>query len=123
MHMTCPSYFPSSLPFKTFANLTKIVDLSRSINILAAIGDVAIAGCLIFLLNRSRTGFKHSENVINKLILFTINTGALTSLFAIMSMVTVSIASLGSFFFLDLELMRLCRSQCSRIRSSTSFST
>ena len=62
---------------------------SRSINILGAASDTAIALVLIYLLHQSRTGFKRSETIINRLILFTINTGALTSLCALVSLITV----------------------------------
>ncbi len=58
-------------------------------NIMSFISDVGITVALTILLNASRTGYERSETVINKLIVFTINTGLLTSLCAVMSLVTV----------------------------------
>ena len=58
-------------------------------NIMSFISDLGITVALTFLLNASRTGYERSETVINKLIVFTINTGLLTSLCAVMSLVTV----------------------------------
>lgn len=52
--------------------------------------DLFIAVSLIFLLQTSRTGFSQSENVINRLIMFSLNTGLLTSLDAIASFITFS---------------------------------
>lgn len=91
-----------SSEFTLFSEVPKIANVSRSINVLGVASDVAIAVTLIFLLQRSRTGFKRSETIINRLILFTINTGLLTSMCAIMSLISVS-----AFFLLQrLELPR-----------------
>ncbi|TDL20087.1 hypothetical protein BD410DRAFT_805328 [Rickenella mellea] len=84
-------YVGEAIPLKTYAALTKIVNLSRTLNALAAVSDVAIAGALIFLLNSQRTGFRSSETIINRLILFTMNTGLLTSICAIMSLITITV--------------------------------
>lgn len=78
-----------SSEFTLFSEVPKIANVSRSINVLGVASDVAIAVTLIFLLQRSRTGFKRSETIINRLILFTINTGLLTSMCAIMSLISV----------------------------------
>ncbi|KAI3600724.1 hypothetical protein WG66_014177 [Moniliophthora roreri] len=68
---------------KTFADLATMKWLSILVNALAAAGDVYIAATLCWLLQNSRTGFRRSDTIIKKLILFTVNTGALTSLCAI----------------------------------------
>lgn len=49
-----------------------------------------IAAVLIILLNRARTGFRQSETRINRIIVFTVNTGAVTSIFAIITAISVS---------------------------------
>ncbi|TDL15191.1 hypothetical protein BD410DRAFT_902696 [Rickenella mellea] len=85
------TYVGEAIPLKTYAALAKIVNLSRAINALGAAGDVAIAGALITLLNSQRTGFRSSETIINRLILFTMNTGLLTSICAIMSLITITV--------------------------------
>ncbi|KAL5501295.1 hypothetical protein ACEPAH_8555 [Sanghuangporus vaninii] len=80
-------YTDKALKLKTFARLVEIFDLSRAINITNAVTDVSVACSLIFLLQRSRTGFKRSDSIINRLILFSLNTGLLTSLDAIGSLI------------------------------------
>ncbi|KAH0831946.1 hypothetical protein J3R83DRAFT_12832 [Lanmaoa asiatica] len=62
-----------------------------SINALAAAGDVLITVFLCFTLQISRTGFQKSDTLITKLILFSINTGFLTSLCALASLVCISV--------------------------------
>lgn len=74
----------------TFVELGSLKPLSMSVNALAAAGDVLIAVFLCTLLQQSRTGFRRSDTMINKLILFSINTGLLTSICAVMSLISVS---------------------------------
>ncbi|KAJ3746178.1 hypothetical protein DFH05DRAFT_1484028 [Lentinula detonsa] len=88
----------------TFVELAEILKgLSITVNVLAAVGDTYIAGLLTLLLHTSRTGFRRSDSIINKLIIFSINTGALTSLCAIASMLSILLAPETfiyiSFFF------------------------
>ncbi|KAF8798641.1 hypothetical protein BYT27DRAFT_7218441 [Phlegmacium glaucopus] len=89
--------------FKDLASLTKIKRESISVNILGAATDLLIAAMLCTLLNLSRTGFRKSDTLINKLILFSVNTGLITSLFALASMVSILVAGNTfiyiSFFF------------------------
>ncbi|KAG7443913.1 uncharacterized protein BT62DRAFT_304616 [Guyanagaster necrorhizus] len=73
----------------TFVELARLKYLSISVNALAAAGDVFIAGTLCLLLHRSRTGFQNSDTMINKLILFAVNTGLLTSLCAVASLISI----------------------------------
>ncbi|KAL5512692.1 hypothetical protein ACEPAG_2958 [Sanghuangporus baumii] len=80
-------YTAKGLKLKTFARLTEIFSLSRAINITNVITDISIAACLIFLLQSSRTGFKRSDSIINRLILFSLNTGLLTSFDAVGSLI------------------------------------
>ncbi|KAJ4490502.1 hypothetical protein J3R30DRAFT_3422234 [Lentinula aciculospora] len=78
-----------SLQLSTFQQLLGISSWTMSINALSTAADVIIAASLCFLLAQSRTGFKHSDTVINKLILFGVNTGLATSICAIASLVSL----------------------------------
>ncbi|KAG6333887.1 hypothetical protein ID866_5200 [Astraeus odoratus] len=84
-------YVSKAMTFETFADLTKLKTLSSAINATTAAADVMIAGCLCFLLQKSRTGFRRSDTMINKLIIFSINTGLLTSILAIASLISISV--------------------------------
>lgn len=78
-----------SLKMTTYAELATLEYLSISVNVLAAAGDVLIAGSLCMLLHLSRTGFQRSDTMINKLMLFAVNTGVLTSVCAVASLVSI----------------------------------
>jgi len=83
-------YAIKGIRFTQLADLGSLKALSLSVNALAAAGDVLLAIILSLLLHTSRTGFKGSDTMITMLITFTINTGALTSICAIASLITVS---------------------------------
>ncbi|OCH93576.1 hypothetical protein OBBRIDRAFT_832509 [Obba rivulosa] len=83
------AYVIQAMQLGTFAQLDNLKPLSMTVNALAAAGDVLIAVILCTMLHRSRTGFKRSDGLINKLILFTINTGFLTSVCAVLSLITI----------------------------------
>ncbi|KAJ3792402.1 hypothetical protein GGU11DRAFT_803031 [Lentinula aff. detonsa] len=87
-----------SLQLSTFQQLLDISGLTVSINALSSAADVIIAASLCFLLTQSRTGFKHSDTLINKLILFSVNTGLATSICAVASLVSL-IASPDSLLY------------------------
>ncbi|KAH7888030.1 hypothetical protein F5I97DRAFT_1828908 [Phlebopus sp. FC_14] len=84
-------YVAKGLHFQTFVQLTQLKSLSMSVNAVAAAGDVLIAIFLCTLLQRSRTGFRRSDTMITKLIVFTINTGLLTSVCAVASLVSIAV--------------------------------
>ncbi|KAJ6553334.1 hypothetical protein B0H19DRAFT_1296024, partial [Mycena capillaripes] len=78
--------------FTTWAQVTSLKTLSTAVNALAASGDVLVASILCGILLRSRTGFRRSDTMIKKLILFLVNTTLLTSLFAIASLISITAA-------------------------------
>ncbi|KAG1792445.1 uncharacterized protein HD556DRAFT_1379585 [Suillus plorans] len=79
----------SDVELTTFNQVPQIRSLSMSINAVAAAGDILIAVLLCTFLQRSRTGFRRSDTMINKLMLFTINTGLITSVCAMMSFISI----------------------------------
>ncbi|KAJ6472687.1 hypothetical protein C8R47DRAFT_1324604 [Mycena vitilis] len=83
------AYITLALPLDTFTELANLKALSIAVNSLAASGDVLIASILCFLLLRSRTG---SDTVVNKLVMFFVNTGLITSLFAVASLISITVA-------------------------------
>ncbi|KAI0037972.1 hypothetical protein FA95DRAFT_1613732 [Auriscalpium vulgare] len=73
----------------TYIELKKIEGLSIATNAITAVADTAMALVLCYYLRRSRTGFKRSDTVITKLTIFAVNTGLITSINAVCSVVTV----------------------------------
>ncbi|KAF8323559.1 hypothetical protein F5887DRAFT_1026056 [Amanita rubescens] len=85
-------YTGLAFPMQNFIQLETLKRLSIAVNALAAAGDVSIAAVLCLLLHKSRTGFHRSNTMINKLILFSVNTGLLTSLCALASLISIVVA-------------------------------
>ncbi|KZT19319.1 hypothetical protein NEOLEDRAFT_977673 [Neolentinus lepideus HHB14362 ss-1] len=54
----------------------------------AATVDLVVAGSLIYFLEHSRTGFDRSDSRINLLMVYTINTGLITSIVSVVIVVT-----------------------------------
>ncbi|KAH7907171.1 hypothetical protein BJ138DRAFT_1093049 [Hygrophoropsis aurantiaca] len=52
--------------------------------VISAVVDTLIASSLCYYLHKRRTGMKRTDSIINRLLLYSINTGAITSFFAIL---------------------------------------
>jgi len=76
----------------TYEELLTISPLAISINAVSTAADVFIAATLVSLLQRSRTGFRRSDTMITRLIIFVVNTGVLTSICAIGSLVSLIVS-------------------------------
>ena len=74
----------------TFPDLEQIYGLTRTMNAFSAVTSTVLSGCLIFLLNRFRTGIKDTETIIDRLIAFMLGTGLLTTMVAVSCLITVS---------------------------------
>ncbi|KZP05910.1 hypothetical protein FIBSPDRAFT_940265 [Athelia psychrophila] len=93
------AYYAQGRYIKTFAGLVKLKTNSEAINGFGAAADVLIAAVMCVVLQRSRTGFKNSDTMINTLIMFTMNTGLLTSLCAVASLVSI-VAAPNTFIYI-----------------------
>ncbi|KAJ7164528.1 hypothetical protein C8R46DRAFT_1221031 [Mycena filopes] len=87
----------------TYEKLLRISPLTISINALSSTADVLITSTLCFMLYRTRPASLETETMVNRLILFTINTGLLTSLCALASLISLIISPktliYASFYF------------------------
>jgi len=78
-----------SMKLQTWDDLKELKGLSMAVNLIGVVADVLIAAALFYFLRRSRTGFKKSDTMISRLIMFTVSTGFLTSICAIASLVSI----------------------------------
>ena len=81
-------YYIKCYHFTEFSELLTIFTLTRVINSTTALADASIALVLVYLLQSSRSGFNRSDTIINRLIAFAINTGLITGVCAIISLIT-----------------------------------
>jgi len=70
-----------------YSNLESTVKFTSSQAGCTAACDIVITVMLCFLLNKARTGFRKTDGIVDKLILYAINRGAATSLAALMNLI------------------------------------
>ncbi|KAI8970569.1 hypothetical protein BD414DRAFT_540849 [Trametes punicea] len=75
-----------SLP--SFFDLSEISDILYVSLGTGVVADILIAGSMCVFLSRRRTGFTRTDSMVRVLILYSINTGALTSLCALLCLIT-----------------------------------
>jgi len=92
-----------ALKFSTFAELATLKNLSMSCNILAAASDIFISAAMVLLLQKSKTGYKSTNGMLNRLIIFTFNTGIPVSICALWACISINVwpdTFIYIFFFL-----------------------
>ncbi|KAJ7222583.1 hypothetical protein GGX14DRAFT_694622 [Mycena pura] len=97
-------YAVHAVQFKLLADLITLQKLAIAVDCLTAAADILISIVLILLLKLSKTGFKKSTDLINRLIIFTFNTGLPTSLSALVCAICV-IAFPSTFFYIFFFLL------------------
>lgn len=93
-------YFSKAIHFNLFEQLLSIKSITRSINVINAVADAAIASALVFLLRRSRTGFRRSERIIVRLIHYSVGTGTITGIIAIVCLIMNLVLPLTFYYIL-----------------------
>ncbi|KAJ6518798.1 hypothetical protein C8R45DRAFT_949252 [Mycena sanguinolenta] len=86
--------------------LSEVITLKKwsiAANSLSAVTDITISVVLVIILHTVKTGFKRSTDLVNRLMVFTFNTGLPTSICALVATICVAAFSetfLYIFFFL-----------------------
>lgn len=86
------AYVHKAFKLDGFHELVKLQTLSALVNVFSAVTDVLIAAVMVYLLHSARSGIQHTDTVINRLLVFVINTGLLTSICAVCSLIAVLLA-------------------------------
>ena len=82
---------PHSYQIKLISELAGLLLVEKIVNISAVIVDFSVAGTLIYYLFKARTGYKKGDSIVNRLILYTLSTGLMTSFSAIIALIFVCI--------------------------------
>ncbi|KAL5524124.1 hypothetical protein ACEPAG_8297 [Sanghuangporus baumii] len=77
--------------FSRLSQVLNIIAYERAMNIIAVCTDMVIALSLIWLLSRYRSGFRRTDGIIRKLVAFTIGTGLITGVMAMVAFVTAQL--------------------------------
>ncbi|KAJ7348455.1 hypothetical protein DFH08DRAFT_866007 [Mycena albidolilacea] len=75
--------------YPSYDRLRTISPLAISINALSTSADVVITATLCYMLHKSRAQSLADESFLSRLILFTINTGLMTSLCAVAALISI----------------------------------
>ncbi|KAI3608458.1 hypothetical protein WG66_000999 [Moniliophthora roreri] len=106
----CGDYFSDNdVPYIPGAGAARLGDLSPRISSRLtaeskAITDVAISVAMVGYLYSSKTGFRRSNDMINRLIVFTFNTGIPVSLSALLAFISINVWR-GTFIYMFFFLM------------------
>ncbi|KAJ4490594.1 hypothetical protein J3R30DRAFT_108755 [Lentinula aciculospora] len=92
-------YFEKSWSLRTWTKLANLSNISRAVNGLNFGGDIAITFAMVYLLRISRSGIKRTDALMNRLMYFCLRTGLLTTLSAILSLISISVWP-GTFIYI-----------------------
>ncbi|KAI0661650.1 hypothetical protein C8Q70DRAFT_1051974 [Cubamyces menziesii] len=90
--------FIKTLLTKTVAQFVLLTPFDIALSVMSASTDGLLCGALVVLLCRSRTGTTGANRLINKLMLYTVHTSLLTSIYAILSVIMVLVSPMSSWF-------------------------
>lgn len=92
---------------KYYTNFEKFNQTGTIWLISTALCDSAIAIALTWHLRRHKTGFQHTDDVLNKIIRLTVSNGAITALWAIVDLILFLSIKTGVHLALNLPLAKL----------------
>ncbi|KAL5484816.1 hypothetical protein ACEPAI_7458 [Sanghuangporus weigelae] len=95
-------YIQNTRHFNHLEQLATIVNFERAMNIIVLFTDTAIAVILFYLLWNLRSGFEKTEGIIKRLVAYTVGTGLITSIMAIIAFVTAEVIP-HSFAYLMID--------------------
>lgn len=98
------TYFGLVYNFTVFTQLESVIKLEHAINATQVAAELLLSGTLVLLLLRSRSGVRNTDTVIHKLVIYTISTGSLTGLCAIIALIT-EFASPDTYAYVLLGLL------------------
>ncbi|OCB91614.1 hypothetical protein A7U60_g1113 [Sanghuangporus baumii] len=88
--------------------MVKYINVEIAFNCVIAFTDTLLSIVLIWLLRKSRSGFQRTDSIINRLVMYTVGSGFITSLWMVLALVAVGVARDSLIYALaDLVLPKL----------------
>lgn len=97
MKLTFETYHYERMPSHSLNQLSMQIKFAQASSALETAAGLLLASVLIYYLQKSRTGFRRTESVINRIILITIGTGLFPNIFAVLCFVFVCSSILVMF--------------------------
>ncbi|KAM5537024.1 hypothetical protein V8D89_009353 [Ganoderma adspersum] len=91
----------------SFADVRRYRFIGIIWNVSAALADVIIAAALVWHLWKHKTGVSATDNMINKIIRLTVQTGFVTALFAVMTLILYFVLTSGYDLLFHMPLAKL----------------
>ncbi|KAG7094380.1 hypothetical protein E1B28_007980 [Marasmius oreades] len=79
-----------TLGYSSLGELIRQQDWATALNVMSAVTDLAITVAMIWCLQGKKTGFRKSTDIINRMIIFTFNTGIVTTVLSIADVITLN---------------------------------
>ncbi|KAL5478271.1 hypothetical protein ACEPAI_2455 [Sanghuangporus weigelae] len=98
------AYFGQMYNLTSFAQLPGILNTERALNVVVLFTDTFIAIVLIVLLWKLRSGTKKTDTVVKRLVIYTISTGLVTSLWAVVALIGTEVKP-DSFIYVLVDLV------------------
>ncbi|KAA1473568.1 hypothetical protein DENSPDRAFT_279945 [Dentipellis sp. KUC8613] len=86
----------------TYVELASVDNLSIACDAINAYNDIVIALVFAYIMQQQKSGFRRSTNMINKLIIYSLNTGLVTAAFGVGALVSTAVRRdtlIFAFFF------------------------
>ncbi|KAF9257589.1 hypothetical protein L218DRAFT_965181 [Marasmius fiardii PR-910] len=94
-----------TLSYSSLSELIRQAHWATALNVMSAATDLAITVAMIWCLQDKKTGFKKSTDIINRMIVFTFNTGILTTLLSIADVIALNTMP-NTFIYMGFFLIR-----------------
>ena len=92
--------------------LSKHLNVEIALNSVIAFTDTLLSVVVIWLLRKSRSGFQRTDSIINRLVMYTVGSGFVTSIWMIIALIASSTARHSLIYALADLVLPKCRSSC-----------
>ncbi|THH08791.1 hypothetical protein EW145_g2463 [Phellinidium pouzarii] len=97
-------YFGKAYNLNLIAELVSVLPEERAMDIIVTITDLSIASSMAYLLHSRRSGMRQTDTLINRLIFYTIATGLVSALAAVLALITAYVLP-KTFIYLVFDLI------------------
>ncbi|KAI3616876.1 hypothetical protein WG66_004209 [Moniliophthora roreri] len=105
LSLTSLGYTIVTLNYPSLADLIRQQNWATALNVMSAVTDIVITLAMIWCLHGKKTGFRKSTDMINRLIIFTFNTGILTSVMSVADVIALNTMP-NTFIYMGFFLIR-----------------
>ncbi|KAK7023505.1 hypothetical protein VNI00_010641 [Paramarasmius palmivorus] len=105
LSMVSLGYTIVTLDYSSLGDLIQQQKWATALNVMSAATDIVITIAMIWCLHGKKTGFRKSTDMINRLIIFTFNTGILTSVLSVADVIALNTMP-NTFIYMGFFLIR-----------------